>query len=37
MIDVYVCRLREKMGDTSDNPQYITTVRGIGYRFETSH
>lgn len=36
MIDVYVCRLREKLGDDSDNPQYITTVRGIGYRFETS-
>jgi DNA-binding response OmpR family regulator len=36
MIDVYVCRLREKMGDNSEHPEYITTVRGIGYRFETS-
>lgn len=32
-IRVHVQSLREKMGDTSANPQYITTVIGIGYRF----
>ncbi len=34
MIDVYVCRLRDKLGDSRDNPEHITTVRGMGYRFE---
>jgi DNA-binding response OmpR family regulator len=36
MIDVYVCRLREKMKDDPERRAYITTVRGIGYRFEAS-
>lgn len=29
-IDVSVCGLRHKIGD----PDYVTTVRGVGYRFE---
>jgi DNA-binding response OmpR family regulator len=32
-IPVYICRLREKIGDDSRNPGIIETVRGIGYRF----
>ena len=31
-IDVYVKRLREKLGDEPDAPRYIATVRGAGYR-----
>jgi two-component system, OmpR family, alkaline phosphatase synthesis response regulator PhoP len=31
-IDVYVGRLREKLGDDPDQPRYIATVRGVGYR-----
>jgi len=31
-IDVYVKRLREKLGDDPDAPRYVATVRGVGYR-----
>ena len=31
-VDVYVRRLREKLGDDADHPRYIATVRGAGYR-----
>ena len=31
-IDVHVGRLREKLGDEPRSPQYIATVRGVGYR-----
>ena len=31
-IDVHVGRLRDKLGETLDNPRYIATVRGAGYR-----
>ncbi|MBF8290491.1 MAG: hypothetical protein HW391_1459 [Chloroflexi bacterium] len=31
-IDVYVKRLREKLGDDPATPRYIATVRGAGYR-----
>lgn len=31
-IDVYVRRLREKLGDDADAPRYVATVRGAGYR-----
>ncbi len=34
-IRVYVRRLREKLGDDPDNPRYIRTERGMGYRFLT--
>jgi two-component system KDP operon response regulator KdpE len=30
---VYVRRLREKLGDHSEEPRYIRTERGLGYRF----
>jgi len=32
-IRVYIRRLREKLGDSPDNPRYIRTERGLGYRF----
>ncbi len=31
-IDVAIRRLRAKLGDDSDSPRYISTVRGVGYR-----
>ena len=31
-VDVYIRRLREKLGDDADHPRYIATVRGAGYR-----
>jgi two-component system, OmpR family, KDP operon response regulator KdpE len=30
---VYVRRLRDKLGDDSEDPRYIRTERGLGYRF----
>jgi DNA-binding response OmpR family regulator len=33
-IDVYIRRLREKIEPDSRHPQYLKTLRGIGYRFE---
>jgi two-component system alkaline phosphatase synthesis response regulator PhoP len=32
-IDVHIKNLRIKLGDNPQNPQYIETVRGVGYRF----
>ncbi|OLC21627.1 MAG: hypothetical protein AUH33_01365 [Chloroflexi bacterium 13_1_40CM_68_21] len=31
-IDVYVRRLRERLGDTAEASRYVATVRGVGYR-----
>lgn len=33
-VDVYVRRIREKIEKDSENPRYLKTVRGAGYRFE---
>jgi two-component system, OmpR family, response regulator len=33
LVEVYVGRLRRKLSDTEASP-FITTIRGIGYRFE---
>jgi DNA-binding response OmpR family regulator len=33
-VDVYVRRLREKIERDPENPEYLRTVRGMGYRFE---
>ncbi len=33
-IAVYVRRLRTKIEENPDDPRYLTTVRGVGYRFE---
>lgn len=32
-VDVHVGNLRQKLGETSRQPRYIETVRGVGYRF----
>lgn len=31
-IDVHIGRLREKLGDEAEQPRYVMTVRGVGYR-----
>jgi len=33
-ITIHIRNLREKMGDTADNPKYIKTVWGVGYKIE---
>ena len=33
-VDVYVRRIREKIETDAENPRYLVTVRGAGYRFE---
>ena len=33
-LDVHIRWLREKMEDDPSHPQYIQTVRGVGYRFQ---
>lgn len=33
-LDMHVSWLRRKLGDDAANPRYITTVRGMGFRFE---
>ncbi|MDY0405359.1 response regulator transcription factor [Virgibacillus sp. 179-BFC.A HS] len=34
IVDVHVSRLREKLESDSKKPQYIKTVRGLGYKLE---
>ena len=34
-VDVYVRRIREKIESDPENPRYLRTVRGTGYRFES--
>ncbi len=33
-LDTHVASLRRKLGDTTDTPERIVTVRGIGFRYE---
>lgn len=33
-VDVYIRHLREKLGDDAEEPKFIETIRGIGYRFK---
>ena len=33
-LDVHISSLRRKLGDEQDQPARITTLRGVGYRFE---
>lgn len=35
-IDVYIRRLREKLGDDPEQPRYVMTVRRVGYRTAVS-
>lgn len=32
LVDVHVANLRRKLGDNSEHPRFIETVRGVGYR-----
>lgn len=32
VVDVHIRNLRRKLGDGSDNPRFIATVRGVGYK-----
>jgi len=34
-VDVYVRKLREKIEENPERPEYLKTVRGAGYRFES--
>jgi DNA-binding response OmpR family regulator len=33
-LDMHVSWLRRKLGDDATNPRFITTVRGVGFRFQ---
>lgn len=33
-LDMHVSWLRKKLGDDANNPRFIRTVRGVGFRFE---
>ena len=33
-LDMHISWLRKKLGDDAANPRFITTVRGVGFRFE---
>jgi DNA-binding response OmpR family regulator len=32
-LDMHVSWLRRKLGDDANNPRYLTTIRGVGFRF----
>jgi DNA-binding response OmpR family regulator len=34
-VDMHLSWLRRKLGDAASDPRYITTVRGVGFRFES--
>lgn len=34
VVDVHIKELRRKLEDDPGRPAFITTVRGVGYRFE---
>jgi two-component system alkaline phosphatase synthesis response regulator PhoP len=36
VIDVHVANVRKKLGDDPQDPRYVQTVRGVGYRFRLS-
>jgi len=33
IVDVYIRRLRTKLEERANDPQFIVSVRGIGYKF----
>jgi DNA-binding response OmpR family regulator len=33
-VDMHVSWLRRKLGDDASDPRYLTTIRGVGFRFE---
>ncbi len=36
-LDMHISVLRRKLGDEATQPRYITTIRGVGFRFDTQH
>jgi len=34
LVDVHIANLRKKIGDDPPDPQFIRTVRGVGYKFQ---
>jgi len=34
LVDVHIANLRKKIGDDPADPQFIRTVRGVGYKFQ---
>jgi DNA-binding response OmpR family regulator len=36
-LDMHVSWLRRKLGDDANSPRYVSTVRGLGFRFETEN
>ncbi len=35
-LDVHICWIRRKIEDDPANPEYLTTVRGVGYQFRAA-
>ncbi len=35
LVAVHIAKLRRKLGDDGENPHFILTVRGFGYRMGT--
>lgn len=33
IVDVHVRKLRQAIGDAADHPQFVATIRGVGYKF----
>ena len=33
-LDMHISVLRKKLGDDAMQPRYITTIRGVGFRFD---
>jgi DNA-binding response OmpR family regulator len=33
-LDMHISWLRRKLGDDASHPTYISTLRGVGFRFE---
>ncbi len=33
VVDVHISNLRKRLGDSSEDPRFIATVRGVGYKF----
>jgi DNA-binding response OmpR family regulator len=34
VVDVHISKLRQKLGEDSQAPRYLRTVRGVGYRLD---